>query len=194
MANAASRALLCNAAERAALMRVALGLEFADMVILNASVVNVYTGEIIENCPVSIKGKWIASVGDDAASAAGESTVVLDAAGKTLIPGLIEGHTHLWFQTVEAVVPYLIKGGTTTFIIETMDVFPAAGYEGIAELLDSAGDQPIKILATAPATASISRALNAGSGDVLGKLLERDEIVGMGETYWHAVLQSPDAF
>jgi len=194
MANAASRALLCNAAERAALMRVALGLEFADMVILNASVVNVYTGEIIENCPVSIKGKWIASVGDDAASAAGESTVVLDAAGKTLIPGLIEGHTHLWFQTVEAVVPYLIKGGTTTFIIETMDVFPAAGYEGIAELLDSAGDQPIKILATAPATASISRALNAGSGTVLAKLLERDDIVGLGETYWHAVLQSPDAF
>ena len=194
MANPPSRMFLCNAEERAALMRVALGLESADMVILNASVVNVYTGEIMENCPVGIKGKWIASVGRDAASAAGASTVVLDAAGKTLIPGLIEGHTHLWFQTVEAVVPYLIRGGTTTFIVETLDVFPVAGYEGVGELLDSTKDQPIKILATAPATMSISKALNGGIGTVLEKLLERDEVVGLGETYWNSLLQRPEAF
>jgi adenine deaminase len=194
MGNPPSRMLLCNGEERAALMRVALGLEIADMVILNASVVNVYTGEIMENCPVSIKGKWIASVGRDAASAIGGSTTVLDASGKTLIPGLIEGHTHLCFQTVEAVVPYLMKGGTTTFIVETLDIFPAAGYEGVTELLDSMKEQPIKIFGTAPATISISKALNAGTGSVLDKLLERDEVVGLGETYWHAVLQTPDAF
>ncbi|MGO9311908.1 MAG: adenine deaminase, partial [Syntrophobacteraceae bacterium] len=95
MKNPPSRMLICNAEERAALMRTALGLEPADMLILNGSVVNVYSGEIVENCPVSMKGKWIAAVGPDAASAAGASTLVLDAAGKTLIPGLIEGHTHM---------------------------------------------------------------------------------------------------
>jgi adenine deaminase len=185
---------MCNAEERTDLMRVALGVEFADIVILNASVVNVYTGEILQNCPVSIKGKWIAAVGPHAASAAGESTLVLDAAGKTLAPGLIDGHTHMCFQIVETMVPYLMKGGTTTLIAETMEFFPAAGYEGVVEFLDSMKDQPIKVLATAPAGVSISKALNGLSHSKLGKLLERDEIVGLGETYWHAVLQSPEVF
>ncbi len=193
MGNPPSRIFMCNAEERAALMRVALGVESADTVILNGSVVNVYTGEIVENCPVSIKGKWIAAVGPDAASAAGESTLVLDAAGKTLAPGLIDGHTHMWFQTIEALLPYVIKGGTTTIIAETMEFFPVAGYEGVAEFLDSMKDQPIKILGTAPAMISTSKALRGVSRGVLERLLERDDIVGLGESFWHAVLQSPDA-
>jgi adenine deaminase len=183
---------MCNAKERATLMRVALGVEFADMVILNASVLNVYTGEILENCPVSIKGKWIAAVGPDAASSIGESTLVLDAAGKTLVPGLIDGHTHLCFQTVETIAPYLIKGGTTTIISETMEFFPAAGYEGVIEFLDSAKDQPIKILCTAPAMISTSKALRGIPMDLMEKLLEKDAVIGLGESFWHAVLQSPD--
>ena len=193
MGNPPSRMLICNAEQRAELMRVARGLEPADTVILNGSVVNVYTGQIVENCPVSIKGKWIAAVGPDAASAAGASTLVLDAAGKTLIPGLIEGHTHMTFQSVEAFLPYAIKGGTTTIIIETMEYFPPAGYDGVIEFLDSVKDQPIKILGTAPVMISISKALRGISRGVLERLLDRDEIVGLGESYWQAVLQSPDA-
>jgi len=183
----------CNAEERAALMRVALGVEPADTVILNGSVVNVYTGEIIEKCPVSIKGKWIAAAGPDAASAAGASTLVLDAAGKTLIPGLIDGHTHMWLHTVEALLPYAVKGGTTTLITETMEFFPRAGCEGVIEFLDSFKDQPIKILGTAPAMISTSKSLNGIPRGVLERLLDRDEIVGLGEFYWQALLQSPDA-
>ena len=62
MRNSLSRMLMCGIEERFALMRVALGLEPADMAILNASMVNVYTGELLENCPVAVKGKWIAAV------------------------------------------------------------------------------------------------------------------------------------
>jgi adenine deaminase len=185
------RMLICNAEERAALMRVALGVAPADMVILNGSVVNVYTGQIVENCPVSIKGKWIAAVGPDAASAAGASTLVVDAAGKTLIPGLIEGHTHMCFQSLEALLPCVIKGGTTTIITETMEFFPPAGCEGVIEFLDSGKDQPIKILGTAPVVISNSKTLSI-SREVLEGLLDRDEIVGLGESYWQAVLQSPE--
>jgi adenine deaminase len=185
--------LLCNAEERAALMRVALGVEPADTVILNGSVVNVYSGEIVENCPVSIKGKWIAAVGPDAASAAGASTLVLDAAGKTLIPGLIEGHTHVWFLSMEAFLPHVIKGGTTTIIVETMEFLPPAGYEGVIEFLDSAKDQPIKILGTVPGMISTSKTLNGVSRGAREMLLDRAEIVGLGESFWQVVVQSPDA-
>ncbi len=193
MGNQTSKMLMCNADQRASLMRVALGVEPADMVILNASVVNVYTGEIMENCPVSIKGKWIAAVGPGAQSAIDESTLILDAAGKTLVPGLIDGHTHVCFFTLEAFVPYAIKGGVTTIITETMEFVPMAGYEGVKEFLDSAGQQPIKILATAPALISTSKAHNGFSQEMLEKLLDRDDILGIGESFWQAVLQEPQA-
>ncbi|MGA2027973.1 MAG: amidohydrolase family protein, partial [Syntrophobacteraceae bacterium] len=192
MGNPPSRMLICNVEQRAALMRVALGLEPADTVILNGSVVNVYTGRIEQNCPVSIKGKWIAAVGPDAASAVGASTLVVDAAGKTLIPGLIEGHTHMSFQSMAAFLPYAIKGGTTTIIVETMEYFPPGGCDGVIEFLDSVKDQPIKILGTAPVMISTSKTLNGISRGILERLLDRDDIVGLGESYWQAVLQSPD--
>jgi adenine deaminase len=192
MENKTSRMLRCDAGERVALMRVALGVEPADMVILNASVVNVYTGEIMENCPVAIKGKWIAAVGPGAEKATGPSTLVLDAAGKTLAPGLIDGHTHTCFFTMEAFVPYAIKGGVTTIITETMEFFPVAGYEGVEEFLDSIERQPIKILGTAPAAISTRKSEDRFSRERLEKLLERDDIVGIGESFWQAVLQAPE--
>jgi adenine deaminase len=184
---------MCNADQRAALMRVALGVEPADMVIEKGSVVNVYTGEIMDNCAVAIKGKWIAAVGPDAASAADKSTLVVDASGKTLSPGLIDGHTHVWFFTMEAFLPYAIKGGVTTIITETMEFLPMGGYDGVTEFLASAGEQPIKILGTAPALIATSKAQNKFSLEKLEKLLERDDIVGIGESFWQAVLQAPKA-
>jgi adenine deaminase len=174
-------------------MQVALGQEKADLAIVNAKLVNVYTGELIENCAISIKGKWIAYVGEDPKDTIGSKTKVIDAKGKTVIPGLIDGHTHLaWLFPVDEFLKYALKGGTTTVVSETLEIFPVAGYEGIVDLLESFQNQPIKILATAPAVISISRDTHGISEETLQKLLDRDDIVGLGESYWQAVLQKPD--
>ena len=53
-----------------------------------------FTKEILDNVLVSIKGKWIAAVGNDLKHCIGEKTEVIDAKGKTIIPGLIDGHGH----------------------------------------------------------------------------------------------------
>jgi adenine deaminase len=87
------------------------------------------------------------------------------------------------------VLRYAIKGGTTAIVTETMETFPVAGYEGVIDFLKQFEDQPIKILATAPAMISISRTAHGISEQTLQKLLDRDDIVGMGESYWQAVLQ-----
>ena len=55
-----------SAAETHQLMKVALGEEKADLIVVNANVVNVYTGEILPNLGIAIKGKWIAYVGENA--------------------------------------------------------------------------------------------------------------------------------
>ena len=81
------------------LIKVALGHEKADLVVVNARLVNVFTKEILDNSSVSIKGKWIAAVGSDLKHCIGAKTEVIDAGGKTVIPGLIDGHTHLaWYD------------------------------------------------------------------------------------------------
>ena len=118
---------------------------------------------------------------------------MIDAGGQTVIPGLIDGHTHLaWLCKVDEFLKYAARGGTTTIVSETLEVFLVAGYEGLVDLLGSFQNQPVKIWSTAPATISISKAARGISKENLKKILERDDILGLGESYWQAVLQEPD--
>jgi len=185
--------LLNDTRDSKILMKVALGQEKADLAIVNACLTNVYTGELLDDCAVSVKGQWIAYVGKKPKDTIGPKTEVIDAKGKTVIPGLIDGHTHLtWLSTASEFLKYAMKGGTTTIVTETLELFPVAGYEGLIDFLESLRNQPIKILATAPAMISISNSARGISEETLQKLLDRDDIVGLGESYWQAVLQDPD--
>jgi len=177
------------------LIKTAIGQVPADMVIINGSVVNVYTKERMESCNVSICGDRIARVGPKAEHTIGPDTVVIDAASKTVIPGLIDGHTHLaWLFSATEFLKYAMKGGTTTIITETLEALPVAGVAGVIDFLESIRDQPIKILATAPPMVSISRAARRIAAQDLEALLDRDDILGLGETYWQAVIQEPDLY
>ena len=177
------------------LINVTLGREKADLAIINATILNVYTGELLENHSVAVKGEWIAYVGDDPGDTIGPQTNIIDAKGKTIIPGLIDGHTHLvWLFTASEFLRYAMVGGTTTIITETMEAFPVTGYEGVVDFLASLSDQPIKIFANAPAMVSISKKARGISKETLRKLLARDDIVGLGESYWQVVIQEPDEF
>ena len=175
------------------LMNVALGKEKADLAVVNAKVVNVYTGEVLDNHAVSIKDRWIAYTGPDPDDTIGPDTEIIDAAGMTVIPGLIDGHTHLaWFFSVSKALDYICTGGTTLIVTETLEPYPVAGYDGLVDFLESLKDQPIKILATAPPMISTSQSVQGITADEMQQLLARDDILGIGESYWQAVLQEPD--
>lgn len=181
--------------DTAQLMQVALGNQKADLVVTGGRLLNVYTGELLENVSVSVKGSWIAHVGPDGSHTIGPESEVIDATGKVLIPGLIDGHTHLsWLCCVDEFLKHMLPDGTTTIITEAMEPFPVAGLDGVVDFLDSLKDQPAKIFATAPFMASISRATRGIPMDTLKQLLDRGDILGMGESYWQSVLQAPDTF
>ncbi len=181
-----------TAEETSQLIKVALGEETADLAVINARLVNVYTGELLENQSITVKGQWIAYVGRNAQDAIGPETEVIDADGQVMIPGLIDGHTHIaWLFTAAEFLRYAMTGGTTTIVTETLEPYAVCGYEGIVDFLASLQNQPIKILATAPAMVSISSASRGISHDDLAKLLERDDILGLGESYWQSILQHP---
>jgi adenine deaminase len=177
------------------LIDVALGRTPADLAIVNARLLNVYTGEFLDNYSVCASGERIAYVGPDNEHAIDDATEVIDARGGTLIPGLIDGHAHIaWLFTASEFLKYAAKGGTTTIITETMEPYPVAGIAGVLDFLSSLKEQPIKFFGTAPAMVSTSQTAMGVALEDLETLLMRDDIVGLGESYWQAVMQNSAVF
>ena len=177
-------------------MKVALGEEYADLAIVNGTIVNVYTGELLKGHSVTSKGEWIAYVGEDPHDSIGPDTQIIDAKGKTVVPGLIDGHTHLadGFYTVSEFLQYAMPGGTTSIITETIEPFSAMGPGGVVDFMDSIRGQPIKIYATVSPLVSTSKKARGISIEALKGLLTRDEVIGLGEVYWQGVIQEPDRY
>lgn len=176
--------------KRYELIKVALGEAPADLAIINGQVVNVYNREI-EKASVLIKGERIAYVGSDTGKAIGSSTRVIDAKGKTLIPGFIDGHTHIdTVYSISEFLRYAMKGGTTTVITETATIAAPLGYEAVIQFLASIKNQPIKMFITAPPMVTLSPVTeeHALTASQLGKLLRRKEVLGLGESYWGDVV------
>jgi adenine deaminase len=175
---------------------VTLGREKADLSIIHATLLNVYTGELLPDYSISVKGDWIAYIGQDPEGTIGKNTNIIDARGKYVIPGLIDGHTHIadCFYNPSEFLRFAMIGGTTTVVTETIEPFPILGCKGLVEFLASLKEQPIKIFATVPAMVSTSKAVRALSNKELKRLLKRDDILGLGESYWQAILQEPEGF
>ncbi|MEW5910713.1 MAG: amidohydrolase family protein, partial [Thermodesulfobacteriota bacterium] len=184
--------LILEKNQRLDLMKAALGEVKSDLLIRDGNLLNVYTGEILEKWSVSILKSRIAYVGNEPDHTIGEHTHVLDASGKTIIPGLIDGHAHLaWLFNTSEFLKSAVKGGTTAIITETMEPYPVSGVDGVLELLDSFEGQPIKIFATAPAMGSISKNLRGIRLSALKKLMLHPAVLGLGEAYWQGVFQNP---
>jgi len=192
MPEADSRAWVAEREKMYEVMRVAMGEAKADLAIVNGDMVNVYTGEVLRGDTVLIKGDKIAYVGKNASKSIGSSTQVIDAAGKTLIPGLIDGHTHAGqTYSISEFLRYVIKGGTTTIVTELSEIAFPLGYQGIIQSLRAYKNQPVKLFVTVPPMATISPTAreHAITTNELRKLLKRKEVVGLGESYWNNVIE-----
>lgn len=192
---ASGTSALMGTAEAKAVMQAALGRVKADLVIVNAKLANVYTGEWLDDYAVAVKGKWIVYVGKEPQDNIGRETTVIDAAGRPLLPGFIDGHTHISHKYDAAECSrYALKGGTTTIIYETQEAHLMGGYEGAVDYLDSFAGQPLKFFGTIAAMVCLSSTCNGLPLETLTKLLQRDDVIGLGEAYWQAVMQNPDRF
>ena len=77
------------------LVNVAMGRVPADLVIRNGIWVSVQSGEFIPKTDIVIVDGHIAYVGEDASHCVGMESKVIDAGGKYLVPGLLDGHMHV---------------------------------------------------------------------------------------------------
>ncbi len=173
------------------LMKVALGEAEADLAIVNGDVVNVYTGEVMHGNSVLIKGDRIAYVGSNTGKAIGSSTEVIDASGKVLIPGLIDGHTHIdTVYTPAELVKHSIKGATTTIITEISGTASVVSYQGARQYLKLLEGLPVKFFLCLSPVITLSPATEAKilADDNFRKILKDERVLALGETTWGQVV------
>ncbi|MFC1870869.1 adenine deaminase [Chloroflexota bacterium] len=152
----------------------------ADLILANARVVNVFTGEV-EPGNVAVYGERIAGVGDYHLG-----REVLDLEGRYLVPGFINGHTHLESsmldvgQYARAVVPC----GTLAVVTDLHEIANVCGLRGIRYVLDCARRLPFDLFLMAPscvpATDLETSGASLGLPDIK-RLLRWRGTIGLGE-------------
>ncbi|MDR7410508.1 MAG: adenine deaminase C-terminal domain-containing protein [Armatimonadota bacterium] len=173
---------------RVELMRVAQGQEPADLVVTGGVLLDVYTGELLGDWIVAVKGERVAYVGPWLDGLVGSDTQVLDARGQAVVPGLVDAHTHLFGArySPHAAIPYILAGGTTCVVTELSELAYVAGELGVRAALDALRGLPVKVYATLPPLAATAPHLerHAPSVDAYRELLRDPLVVGLGEVYW----------
>jgi len=127
------------------LIKVARGEEPADLVIKGGQIVNVLSGEVYP-ADIAICGEVIAGVGDY--SGPNE----LDARGKFITPGFIDGHMHIESSmvTVWEFTKTVMPHGTTTIMADPHELANVLGTEGIEYVLKTAKYQPLSVYVMLP--------------------------------------------
>ena len=181
-----------NQKQRAEMIQTALGKAKADEVFTGGQLVNVYSGEVIPHLWVAFKGAHVAYVGPSHPELIGEKTRVHELEGRFLLPGFIDGHTHLdsIFQ-VKSYAEYALAYGNTTAVSEVAMIANAYGVKGVEFFLQETEDLPLRVFVLAPPLVppfpelETSRAFPAS---FFRKLLANNRCLGVGETYWPKVV------
>ncbi len=134
------------------LVHTARGRQKADVVLKNCTYLNVFTGEWLRG-DIAVCGKYIAGIGEYA----GETEI--DATGKTVVPGFIDGHIHLESAMVaplefaRAVIPH----GTTAVIADPHEIANVLGTAGIDYMLSATEGLPMDVFFMVPSCVPATR-------------------------------------
>jgi len=170
------------------LVATALGRIKADLVIKNGTLVNVYTGELIENINVAVKGDRIAHIGSKIDHVIGDNTKVIDAKGNYLVPGFLDGHVHiessmlLPSEFAKAVLPH----GTTAVFADPHEIANVLGLKGIKLMLEDSKDLPLKVYIAIPSCVPASFPEFETAGASIGpkeveEVLQWENVVALAE-------------
>lgn len=160
-------------------IRVAQALEPADLILENARVVNVFSGDIHES-NVAIADEIVVGIGEYR----GHRMIDLD--GAYLAPGFVEGHIHIEssmltpIEFARAVIPH----GTTTVVADPHELANVLGLEGINFMIEQSLDLPLTIFFMIPSCVPSSHLETSGaalSAREIHYFLHEENVLGLGE-------------
>lgn len=170
-----------------ALVDVAMGRSPADLVIRDGRWVSVQSGEILPNHDIAIKGERIAFVGPDASHTIGEDTLVIEANGRYMVPGLLDGHMHVesGMITVTEFVRAVAPRGTTGMFIDPHEIANVFGLKGVRVMAEEAAQQPIHVWVQMPSCVPSAPGLETPGAAIgpeeVAEAMTWDNIIGLGE-------------
>ena len=122
------------------IINAAAGREPADLVLKNASYVNVFSNEICQG-DIAVAEGLIVGMGEYS------GTEEVDCTGKIVLPGFLDAHIHLESslvsptEFVKAVLPH----GTTTVVTDPHEIANVMGTDGIEYMLQATEDLPVDV-------------------------------------------------
>lgn len=175
------------------LVAVSMGLEKADLAVVNGKIVNVYSKEIYDGGVAVVNGK-IAAVGD-IGYCIDENTRIIDAKGKYLLPSFIDGHIHPESTnlSIRGFAEIVLTHGTTVVMSDMHEVGVVGGMEAIEAVLDEAQAADLKIYFVVPSHVPFAPGLETSGGifnsEIIKKALMRPDAVGLSEIVAPYLLQ-----
>jgi adenine deaminase len=161
-------------------LAVARGDEPADLLLRNARLINVLSGEI-HPADVAVAGPMIAGTG-----AGYRGRQEIDLGGRYLCPGFLDAHVHIESSMVppaefaRAVLP----GGVTTVVTDPHEIGNVLGLEGIRFMLGDAAGSSLDVLVNAPSCVPATHLETSGArleaADLMA-LLSEPKVLGLAE-------------
>ncbi len=170
-----------------ALVDAAMGRSPADLVIRDGKWVSVQSGEIIPHTDIAIVNGRIAFAGSDAGHTIGKNTKVVEAKGRYLVPGLLDGHMHVesGMVTVTEFVRAVAVRGTTGMFIDPHEIANVFGLKGVKLMVDEAAKQPIHVWVQMPSCVPSSPGLETPGASIgpreVSEAMTWKGIIGLGE-------------
>ena len=161
-------------------IKVSRGELEADLVIKNASIINVLTEEIYK-ADIAIKDGYIVGLGDNYQ---GKETI--DANGKFISPSFIDGHVHIESSMLmpSEFAKMVLPSGTTTVIADPHEISNVVGLHGISFMREASKDLPLDVYmmlpSCVPATPHETSGFELNNYD-LSFLIDSNWVLGVGE-------------
>lgn len=155
------------------------GRKKADLVLKNASYVNVFTQEIMQG-DIAINGNKIAGIGEY------EGVEEIDVSGMVVLPGYIDGHMHIESSQLspEEFASLSVPRGTTTIIADPHEITNVCGIDGTNYIVEASKNVPLDVCVMLPSCVPATPFETSGAvltGEDTAENIVREEIHGLAE-------------
>ena len=161
------------------IIKYARGDKLVDLVLANARIINVFSGEIF-NGDIAVAHGYIVGFGSY------EAKKTVDMGGRFVAPGFIDAHVHIE-SSMTGITEFARAGvvcGTTTVVADPHEIANVLGTRGIDYMLDSSRGQPMNIYFTLPSCVPATTMETSGAvlrAEDLLPFMGHDQILALAE-------------
>jgi len=161
------------------MIRSARGRKPVDLVLANARIINVFSGEIFDG-DIAVAHGCIVGFGSY------DAKKTVDMGGRFVAPGFIDAHVHIE-SSMTGITQFaraVVACGTTTVVADPHEIANVLGTEGIDYMLGSSRDQPMNIYFTLPSCVPATTMETSGAvltAEDLLPFMGHDQILALAE-------------